>query len=114
MRTLEELSQGDRALSALSPIIIMSSTNHTVMSDPQTDYWLECEKEIQNLADDLDVTYMCAVDITYLRTRSRWTQELENELIRLHDVGTPPNMCEFGSTKSTQEQLMRLANSFTN
>ena len=79
------------------------------MSELQTDYWLECEKEMQKLADDLDVTYMCAVDISYHRTRSWWTQELENELIRLYDVGTPPNMCEFGSTKSTQEELMRLA-----
>lgn len=52
-------------------------------------------KYIQNLAKELDVDESCAADVWYLRTRSRWTRELEAELIRLHRAGTPPNVCEF-------------------
>ena len=56
----------------------------------------ETEKYIEGLAKNLGVTYDCACDVWYLRTRSRWTQELEDELIRLHKQGYRPNMCEFG------------------
>lgn len=52
-------------------------------------------KYIQNLAKELNVSDECAMDVWYLRTRSRHTPELEAELIRLHAQGTPPNMCEF-------------------
>ena len=52
-------------------------------------------KYMQNLAKELDVDESCAADVWYLRTRSRWTHELEAELIRLHRAGTPPNVCEF-------------------
>lgn len=52
-------------------------------------------KYIQNLAKELNVSEGCAADVWYLRTRSRWTHELEAELIRLHRAGTPPNVCEF-------------------
>ena len=51
---------------------------------------------INKLAEELNVDSMCAGDVWYLRTRSRWTQELEEELIRLHQAGTPPNMCDYG------------------
>ena len=51
---------------------------------------------IRDVADELDITDECAADVVYLRSRSRWTQALEDELIRLHDVGQAPNMGEFG------------------
>ncbi len=56
----------------------------------------ETEKAIQILSEELDISIDCARDIIYLRTRSRHSSELEKELIRLHDIGTPPNIYEFG------------------
>lgn len=50
----------------------------------------------EKLAEELDCSVPCAMNVWYLRQRSRWTQELEDRLIELHDLGTPPNMCEFG------------------
>lgn len=57
--------------------------------DEQTAY-------IETLAKELNVSEQCATDVWYLRTRSRYTPELEQELIRLHEEGTPPNIHEFG------------------
>jgi hypothetical protein len=53
-------------------------------------------EEIKALASELGVSNACAADVSYLRSRSRWTIELEKELIRLHITGEVPNMCEFG------------------
>lgn len=47
-----------------------------------------------------DNAVRCMSDVSYLRTRNRWTQELEDELIELHLQGTPPNIYEFGVTKT--------------
>lgn len=55
------------------------------------------EIEIKKIATELEVSDSCAMDIFYLRGRSRWTQELEDELIELHKNGSPPNICEFGN-----------------
>ena len=41
-------------------------------------------------------------DICYLRTMSRWTRELEKELIELHKAGTPANVYTFGITENTE------------
>lgn len=54
------------------------------------------ETEIERLARINGWDYGCAMDVWYLRTRSRWTQELESKLIQLHQAGTPPNINEFG------------------
>lgn len=43
----------------------------------------EYDQYISKLAQELNVDLTCALDISYLRTRSRWSQELENELIRI-------------------------------
>ena len=60
------------------------------------DDYHEClTNDIKKLASELNITLECATDVFYLRTRSRHTPELEAELIRLHRVGIPPNMCEF-------------------
>jgi len=56
----------------------------------------ETAKYIQDLAGELQISEACAFDVWYLRTRSRWTQSLENELIQLHKDGNPPNICDFG------------------
>lgn len=52
--------------------------------------------EIKTLALELNVDETCAADVWYLRQRSRWTSELETELIRLYRAGTPPKIMEFG------------------
>lgn len=52
---------------------------------------------IEGVAYALGVSEECATDIWYLRQRSRWTAELEAELIRLHKEGNPPNINEFGN-----------------
>lgn len=62
----------------------------------QDNYYNELESYLQSLAEELGVSSACAGDVWYLRQRSRWSQELENELIRLYNEGTPPNICEFG------------------
>jgi len=53
------------------------------------DAHVEYEKK---LMIELNISHSCASDITYLRSRSRWTQELENKLIQLHNEENPPNI----------------------
>ena len=48
-------------------------------------------KEINRIAKKLDVSDGVASDIWYLRTRSRWTQKLEDELIAAYRSGNPIN-----------------------
>jgi hypothetical protein len=76
------------------------------MTDPVNDYYRSLETMERDIASTLGVTIECARDILYLRTRHRHTQELEDELIRLHSAGTPPNMMDFGVTPETQQALM--------
>jgi len=52
-------------------------------------------KHIRGIATELDISEDCAMDVWYLRSRGRWTEELETELIRLHKNGTPPNICDW-------------------
>jgi len=47
------------------------------------------------LAIELNVSEGCAVNILYLRSRSRWTEDLEQQLIEMDKKGIQPNMCEF-------------------
>lgn len=72
-------------------------TNQTQLdgNKVQDDYYNEMEQHLKSLAEELGCSSVCAGDVWYLRQRSRWTQELENELIRLYKEGTPPNICEF-------------------
>ena len=53
-------------------------------------------KEEKLFAQERGISHACASDVLYLRTRSRWSHELEEELIRLHKEGTPPNIFDFG------------------
>ena len=55
----------------------------------------ETNKQIASLAKEKELTIPCAMDVWYLRTRSRWTEEKEAELIQLHKEGNPPNMGDF-------------------
>ena len=52
-------------------------------------------KYIEDTAKKLNISESCAMDVVYLRTRARWTQKLEDELIRLHKEGNPPNVFDW-------------------
>lgn len=53
----------------------------------------ETVKEIERVAEELKVNDSFASAIVYLRTRSRWTQELENKLVEMAKAGEScPNM----------------------
>lgn len=54
------------------------------------------EVAIIELAKEMQVSHECASDILYLRSRTRHTPQLEEELINLHRAGSPPNIFEFG------------------
>ena len=44
-------------------------------------------KEMDNLSEELDISFNCASLIMYLRTRSRWTLEREQKLIQMDKEG---------------------------
>lgn len=70
------------------------------MQKAQATYELTIQKE-------LNVSARCASDISYLRSRSRWTQELEDTLVKMDREGKhPENIFEFGSTPETKKALM--------
>lgn len=48
--------------------------------------------------------------VEYLRTRHRWSPELEKELIAAFERGESPNMCEFGCTPKTAKALLDTVN----
>ena len=51
------------------------------------------EASASALAEELQISQRCANFVLYLRGRSRWTQEKEDELIRLDKAGEPlPNV----------------------
>lgn len=68
----------------------------TITDSPWDEYYDALQEHLNSLAEELQCSIACAGDVWYLRQRSRWTQELENELIHLYGVGNPPNICEFG------------------
>jgi hypothetical protein len=70
--------------------------NWDAFNEIMSDYQKEQLEYIESLAKELDVSVECAEDVNYLRSRSRHTEELEAELIRLHQEGNPPNIFEFG------------------
>jgi hypothetical protein len=53
----------------------------------------EWDKEKELISAALDIDFEWADCVWYLRTRTRWTQELENQLISMARNGeTPPDM----------------------
>jgi hypothetical protein len=48
----------------------------------------------ETLASKLGISIQCASHVLYLRTRSRWTQKLEDELIQSHKDGKPLRLNE--------------------
>lgn len=67
------------------------------------------KNKLQNdsdLARRLDITVQQAADVSYLRTRARWSEVLETSLIKHIKEGIPYNIMEFGVTKETQQRLI--------
>lgn len=60
----------------------------------------EFNNYIKELAKEVGCSYETAHDVYYLRTRSRWTPELEKELIKRCENGEAVNMNEFGCKTS--------------
>ncbi len=67
------------------------------------------EEVAKSLSVELGISFECAADVHYLRSRNRWTQELEAELIALHKAGNHPNINEFGCTTETGKALLKEA-----
>lgn len=75
-------------------------------NDSTASMYASIESEIMDLAKDLSISMQAASDVHYLRTRNRWTQELEDELIAKHKAGESINIFNFGVTEETQRNLM--------
>ena len=58
-------------------------------------YYNELNEYFDNLAKELNCSKSCAMNVWYLRQRSRWTQDLETQLIEMDKQGIQPNMNEF-------------------
>jgi hypothetical protein len=104
MSKLESTVTNDKPINVKPQLIHTNLSNPVVTDNPI--FMTPPFDEIQYIQKTLNVTDACAADIIYLRTRQRHTLELEQQLIRLHELGTPPNIMEFGVTKETQERLM--------
>jgi hypothetical protein len=65
----------------------------------------ETNNYIQNLAKELGVSDMQAGDIWYLRSRSRWTQKLENRIVAAHKATGKSIVCTSGEEEETLQQL---------
>ena len=52
-------------------------------------------KEIEKVAAEYGIQTGAAADVVYLRTRSRWTEELERKLIDIYKAGGSVNIMEW-------------------
>lgn len=58
-------------------------------------YHKEMARHTEEVARRLNVDLMCANHVVYLRSRSRWTKELEDELIASYKEGNKPGLNDF-------------------
>ena len=91
----------------------MSYHDQPEMTDEEADrIYDECllavQEENRALAKELGVSPQCAYDVSYLRTRHRWSEELEKDLIKAHADGVEVNVCDFGVTEKTQQEIQDL------
>jgi len=97
--------------------VVMDVTNVTTLTGKEMEevneafegYQDALIKDIDALATSLGVSRECAQDVTYLRTRHRHTEALEEELIALHRVGIRPCMSEFGCSTESGKALLEEA-----
>jgi hypothetical protein len=79
------------------------------MENAVQSYYDLMDAERNALAQELRCSLECASDVMYLRTRNRWSPDLEQQLIQAHKDGQVVNVMEFGSTKKTQQDLLNAA-----
>lgn len=60
------------------PMYFMSNEEYSIIVD---NYYASRDEYYQDVANELSITTDQAEMVVYLRSRSRWTQEMENELI---------------------------------
>ena len=54
------------------------------------------------------IEHSLAVDLHYFRSTSRWTPELEKELIILHNQNNAPNIFTFGLNEDPGHTKLRI------
>lgn len=91
-----ETVQGNLKLLAVNGSVISADLRlGQAILDATADFHLEDEKKIReqyagkNLSDD------CVMDVSYLRTRSRWSPELEARLVESHLAGKVVMICDW-------------------
>lgn len=70
---------------------------------------MKTQKEKEPVSDIMalySIDQESAWKVFYLRSRYRWTIDLEQELVRKLKRGARPNVCEFGVTPETQQALL--------
>ena len=68
-------------------------------------------KEISKLMEEKGLSLNCAMDVSYLRTRSRHTPELEERLIREYAEGKQINICDWPPEPELHADLLKNARS---
>ena len=94
---LELTTSGNTTLVPESIEVIDANTGKTLYI-PENDVFTKSYTPASSIpltSEELGVSENCAMNVIYLRSRSRHTPEKEAELIALHAAGNPPNMCEF-------------------
>ncbi|MCK9234740.1 MAG: hypothetical protein M0P09_00330 [Acholeplasmataceae bacterium] len=74
---------------------------------------LDAEQEVffeavEKLAKEFGISSLQATKVNYLRTRSRWTPELEKELIERLKEGEDINILDFGVTEESLAAATKL------
>ena len=68
--------------------------NQDELDAAYNDFYKEVDSEINRLSIEHRISNACASKLLYLRTRSRWSIEKENELIRLDRNGSLPSVLD--------------------
>lgn len=80
-----------------------------IEEDAYNEFYKAMNSQLEIIAAEKGCSINCAGDILYLRTRSRWSQELEQALVTAHAEGKKVNIYEFGVTPETQDRLLKTA-----
>lgn len=78
-------------------------------NDAYNEFYKAMDSQLETIASEKGCSIACAGDILYLRSRLRWTQELEQALVAAHAEGKEVNIYEFGVTPETQDRLLKAA-----
>lgn len=71
--------------------------------DAEAEYF---NSQIEELMNTLNCSFACAADVVYLRTRSRWSEELERRLIQEHQEGRTINICDWPNDLGVEHKVL--------